>query len=258
MAQHPSSGPSTKASPPGVGSSQPPLHGFGPEFRQGRLFLLPLPKAIEVLHELHLRAIGSQNKPQIEYITRMTQREAKIAYHQALPAFLASFSISPLSIQEKYLADICAFCRARKSFGGLKSAFLTILATISSSKQRSEVSTAIGVWKSVGPPQYIGGGFRFRFFFNTQTNIITYFGRPFLESLGRGGANSGLLDGERNMFTGIITKMEAGSNKLEQGGSGPAFLNFGCALMGAALGTAAAGAAIWASGGLSTLPHRVK
>jgi hypothetical protein len=207
----PSSGPTSIASRPGFTRPEPSLARPIVQFRKGQLLFVPARTAIRILHELHLRSIESKRKISTRFVHDLTSHQAKKAFRRALSSFITSYGVQPLSSRLVIFRELLAFCEGEKTMGGLESAFLTMLGDMCASQQVGTAKAAVAVWKSIGPPQLIGGGLRVGYFLNLRTNSLSFFEGPYLKSL-----TPAMLDQQISAGVGMPTFVQAQLNEIAQ------------------------------------------
>jgi hypothetical protein len=190
--QFPSSGLDSLPSRPGVIVRRSPAPAPGLAFAAGECAFLPLTSAIQVLTELHLRSVAS--KSDNNFIQLMDAREARICFATAIPNFIASFTFASVPEQIACFESLLNFCKMKNSLAGLESLFLTALGRMCSTRQDIQSRKGVQAWQEIGPPARIGGNLSFGIFYDVLSNVISYYDMEFLESLGQGKRNAGLLD----------------------------------------------------------------
>jgi hypothetical protein len=119
---------------------------------------MPPDVALFRLLEFHRRATGSDGPFLLRATSKLTRRDAKRAYGNALISLLAQISVIPQIGRERLLDLVCRFAESIGSIDGLESVWLTALLSVDRSPL---TNVALGTFTSLGLPHTLGSGVKY-------------------------------------------------------------------------------------------------
>jgi len=126
------------------------------------------------MQDLHRRAIGWDRGIQLTTTARLTRRKAATVFHHAVTCFLGHYVASHDRERLSLFSSALGFIEAGWSFDGLESVFFSGMHTARSLGRAHLVRRGEILWRRIGPPREIGGGFHAAPVYNSATNTIRF------------------------------------------------------------------------------------
>lgn len=143
-------------------------------FVRGTLWFFPADMTWRRMQEFHRAAIGWQQGLQLTAAAKVGPQTAATAYHHAVTCFLGQYLASDDRDRIKLFASMLSFVEGSWSFDGLESAFLSGMHTARAVGRPDLVRRGNILWRRIGKPRELGGGFDAIPVYRSVTNTLRF------------------------------------------------------------------------------------